>query len=203
MHKRHLIPLLLIAGVAILITITRAWVLLELEPTAAANAHVSVSGSEGNAALMPVAIALLAIGLVLSIAGRVLRVVLGLLATVFGAWIAWQVWADTQMGESALIDFAGSTITEATGLVTDRDADLIVSLNATLWPLVTIVLGVLVMLVGVAVIIFGWRWQKGGSRYEARKPVDSSHRTTDRISDWDALSGGEDPSDWDENPRSS
>lgn len=201
MSKRTLIGALLIVVIGVLVTITRVWVSVQLDASAAAHTSVTVSGTQGIQALMPVAIAIMAIALVLGIAGRVLRVILGVLTSVFGAWIAWTVWASTQRGEDALISFAAPAITEATGLVTSEPASVTRDLDVTVWPVITLVCGMLLVLIGLAVAVFGWRWARGGKRYETRSPSRRDHETVDRIADWDALSGGDDPSDWEDAPE--
>ena len=191
---------LLVGALGLLVTITRVWVTVELDSSAAAQTTVTVSGSAGIQSLMPVAIALLAIALVLSIAGRGLRMVLGALTTLFGAWITWVVWTGTQRGEGELVAFAGPAITEVTGLVTSDPAGVVTQIDATPWPIVTLVCGLVVAVLGIATTVFGWRWVRGGKRYEARSVPRRDPARTDRIADWDALTGGQDPSDWEGAP---
>uniref|UniRef100_UPI003A8A6196 Trp biosynthesis-associated membrane protein n=1 Tax=Leucobacter sp. BZR 635 TaxID=3378705 RepID=UPI003A8A6196 len=52
------------------------------------------------------------------------------------------------------------------------------------------------------VLIFGGRWKAAGRKYESggaqAKQRSATAPTDDRISDWDALSDGGDPTDFDE-----
>lgn len=202
MTKRSLVTGLLILAVLILIWITREWVVFELSPEAAAHTRVGVTGAEGIQSLMPVAIALLAIGVVLSIAGKILRCILGALTVVFGGWICWSVWQATGSGDEGLITFGSRKLTEVTGLVTDDHSNMVLSVDANAWPTMTLILGILIACAGVLILIVGWRWQRGGQRYEARQDRVREERGADRIADWDALSHGDDPSDWNESsPR--
>lgn len=200
MTKRNLVSLLLLLAVAMLFAITRPWLELQLIPSAAAHGDVTVTGTAGNKALMPVAIALLAIGAVLGIAGRALRVALGALTAVFGGWIAWSAFAGVLGGQDAEIDFAKASIAEATGILSSSPIEVVDLMQVTVWPTVTVVLGLLVLLVGIGVAVFGWNWAQGGKRYEAKgspreKKAPRPDGSADRIADWDALSEGDDPSD--------
>lgn len=207
MKKRALVVLTLILAIALIVTITREWVVFTLVPDMGTDPHIPVTGSEGNGALMPVAIAMLAMAVVLSIAGRVLRTIIGALLTLFGMWVSWSVWVATQMGDAQLFDFGKRLIAESTGLVTASGVGVIERIETSVWPLVTVGLGALIGLVGIAVLVFGWRWSTGGSKYETRHEAPASNPSNqgkvDRISDWDSLSDGYDPSDGEADAESS
>lgn len=203
MKKRSLVFGLLILAVMMLISITREWVVFELAPEAAVQPRVGVTGADGIQSLMPVAIALLAIGVVLGIAGKVLRLVLGALTVVFGGWSSWSVWHATGSGNDGLLSFGSRKLAEVTGIVTDDHSSLVVSADANAWPTVSLIVGILIACAGVLIMIFGWGWQRGGQRYESRQSRAYEDGGADRIADWDALSHGDDPSDWNEqSPRS-
>lgn len=195
MSKRNLVSFMLLAGAAMLISITREWAGIELDPAAASQQGVSVSGSEGNEALMPVTIAVFAMGVVLSIAGRVLRVVLGVLSIIFGVWVVWSAGTIALSGDAGLIGFAGSAIADATGLVTDAPVDFVTEVRGSVWPWVTVAGGVMLALAGLLVTLFAWKWKAGGKRYQTHVKSEHTGSADDRIADWDALSDGEDPSE--------
>ena len=59
-----------------------------------------------------------------------------------------------------------------------------------------LIVGILAVIFGAVVVIFGGRWGAAGRKYDsenARRSAPSAG--PDRISDWDSLSGGADPSD--------
>lgn len=199
MTKRNLVSLLLLFTVGLFIVVTRPWVEIHLVPSAAAQTEVMVSGADGNRAFIPVAIALLAIAVVLTIAGRVLRAVLGVLTALFGGWIAWTAYTGVLAGEDAEVAFSRGAIAEATGIISDHPIEIVDLMRVTVWPMAAVALGALVLLAGLAVTVFGWRWAVGGKRYEAKgSPREKrviEDGSADRIAEWDALSEGEDPSD--------
>jgi len=48
----------------------------------------------------------------------------------------------------------------------------------------------------VLVLVFGGRWKTAGRKYEAEAgPARPATAEPDRISDWEALNSGQDPSD--------
>jgi hypothetical protein len=70
--------------------------------------------------------------------------------------------------------------------------------SGTLWPVVAVVAGVLAAVLGVVVLVRGLRWSTGGRRYRADAPVS---RSTDPISEWDALTRGADPTTPEDGPQ--
>jgi hypothetical protein len=145
---------------------------------------VVVTGTQVAPALAPLGIVALALGLALTIAGRVARVVLGVVLVLLGVAIV------SAALPSVLSDAAGTNgaITAATG-VTDVTA-LVASRAGTAWPVVAVLSGVLAGAVGLVVLLRGHRWTTGGRRYRADAvAVDR----TDPISEWDALTRGSDP----------
>lgn len=150
------------------------------------RAPVVVAGSAAAPSLAPLGIVALALGLALTIAGRVARVVLGVVLVLLGAGIV------AAAVPNVVSDAAGTqaAVTAVTGVV-DSSA-FIVSRSGTLWPLLGLVAGALAALLGLAVLIRSPRWATGGRRFRAEAPVVAA---TDPISEWDALSRGSDPTD--------
>ena len=152
---------------------------------------VVVAGSAAAPALAPLGIVALALGIALTIAGRAARIVLGAVLVLLGAGII-------AASLPNVLDPAagtGSAIVAATG-VSDF-ASFVVSRTSTAWPLLAVVAGALAILLGLVVLIRGHRWSIGGRRYRADLPVS---RSTDPISEWDALSRGGDPTEVDDLP---
>lgn len=199
MKKRSLVILTLVLAIALIVVITRVWVMFTLTPDIGTEPQIAVTGSDGNGALMPVTIAILAMAVVLSIAGRVLRMIIGVLLTLFGVWVAWSVWSATLTGETQLFTFGQRLIAESTGLVTSSGDGVVERIETSVWPIIAVVLGALIVVTGIAVLVFGWRWTTGGKKYETKHETSTSKSlqqgSVDRISDWDSLSEGYDPSD--------
>lgn len=195
--KRLTILGLLVFPGTMLVSATQPWVSYRLIPTAAAVDTTSVSGSDGAPALLPIAIALLAIGVSLGIVGRLLRVGLGAVTVALGLWVAVAASGVLFGGQHAWTRFGASVLYEATGFAESEHAALIQESALTIWPAVALVCGVLVVCLGAIILVLGWRWNVGGRKYETRAPDAGSGEAPadgDAISDWDALSRGHDPS---------
>lgn len=157
-----------------------------------APALVPVAGSVAAPALSALALSSLALAGALAIAGRALRVVLGILQVLIGATVAVTALAavsgPVQAGEGA--------VTTVTGVAGSAPvADLVVGWTTTPWGPVTLVAGIASALTGVLVAITGPRWPTGRSRYDAAADA-PAHRivpTEDPVAAWDSLSGGADP----------
>lgn len=161
----------------------------------------AVSGHAANPALSPVAVAALVAALVLAIAGSVFRRILSALIVLLGAGIAYG-------GYSVLADPIAAvrgTATEHTGLVGDA-VDAATIATVTIWPSVVIVTGALIAVLGLVALFVSGGWGAGDRKYaSASEKANATAQTAsggrksskqagpDRISDWDALSDGDDP----------
>lgn len=210
-------PLLLggiaLAGAAALFAATQVWVALALVPGAAAFEVLEATGQQLNASLSPVALAALASALALTIAGRWLRRVLGVLVALLGAGVV-------AISAAVLADpgaSASGRLAEATGLAGSAQADLVTSVDVLPYIWVAMLAGALLVVLGLLVLLLGGRWKTAGRKYRAAGdagpgapvgPGDAAATAAagggragedrDRISDWDELSGGSDPTDGDE-----
>lgn len=187
--------LLLIAGLGLagalaLVAATQPWASFQLALGAAAQDHLAVTGQEFNQSLSPLALAVLAAGLALTIAGKVFRRVLGVVIALLGAGVG-------AVAIGVLLDPAAAAIarvTKLTGLAGGSAQQAVTATSLTAWPIVAAILGAVVLLLGIAVLLVSGRWATAGRKYETtakRGPSDEP----DRIADWDALSDGDDPSD--------
>ena len=149
---------------------------------------VTVTGQGIAPALAPLGIVLLALAAALTIAGRVARVVLGLVLVLLGAAIVLLALPN------ALDPAAGTrgAVSGATGVV----GHVAVVAVGTPWPFVTAVAGVLAALAGAAVVVRSPGWPSGGGRY--RQAVPAAGRRPDPVDEWDALTAGGDPTGTDD-----
>ncbi|MFT2751280.1 Trp biosynthesis-associated membrane protein [Clavibacter sp. Sh2088] len=157
-----------------------------------APALVPVAGDVAAPALSALALSSLALAGALAIAGRALRVVLGVLQALIGLTVALTaltaVVSPVQAGEGA--------VTTVTGVAGSAPvADLVVGWTTTPWGPVTLVAGIASALTGVLVAITGPRWPTGRSRYDAPEAASAARIVPreDPVAAWDSLSGGADP----------
>ena len=149
-------------------------------------------GHDINPALSPVSIALIAAALALTIAGSIFRRVLGVLVALLGAGLI----ALTAAVLAAPLGSIAGAVTALTGLSGDSSASAVTWIQVSPWVVTNLIVGILAVIFGAVVVIFGGRWGAAGRKYDsenARRSAPSAG--PDRISDWDSLSGGADPSD--------
>lgn len=191
-------PLVILAGLVVagivMLSWTQTWFTLQLHASTAVEARVQASGSVAASSYTALALASLALFLALTIAGRVVRVVLGLVQVALGVAIVVE-------GISAVSDpvrASASAVTTVTG-VNDLTGvrNLVATQSTTIWPWVGIVGGALALILGLVVLIAQRTWP-GPSRKYSATPT-SAQRTApvarDAVVDWDDLSAGVDPTD--------
>ena len=195
LRKRTLVLLLLVGAAVILVASTQVWATFSLAPGAATVTEVAVTGQQTTPALMPIAIALIAAAVTLSIAGKVLRPILAIVTALLGGGIA-VVCIGRVFGSSAdLVASAGAALSEVTGLGASDHTGIVVEAHQSVWPAIAAGAGLCVAIIAVIVCVVGRSWTTGGRRYESAAPRTAAGGRTDRISDWDAISEGDDPSD--------
>ena len=180
---------LLLSGLT-LIAWTQQWVSV----TVIDGPTLDVGGDVAAPALSTLSLAGLALVGALTVAGPVFRVILGILEAFLGALIVYS-------GVTALNDpiaAAAPSITEVTGRSGIESIRTLVSAaSATAWPVVTIVLGTLLVLLAVAVLVSSRRWPVAGRKYQAVRlestDGETSNAEASNVESWDALSGGNDP----------
>lgn len=176
------------SGVALL-TWTQTWFSLTLIQDTHAGTSVSVPGEAAGPAVAALGLAGLALGGALAIAGRVLRVVFGILEVLLGGSLV----LSAVMALSDPAAASSQTITEFTGVSGDSSTHEFVSQSsATAWPFIAVVAGVILALLGVAVAVTGRLWPTSGRKFDAPTAV-ASNNTHDPVDSWDELSRGEDP----------
>lgn len=146
-----------------------------------------VPGAVAGGALLPLALASLALVAALALAGPVFRVILGVLDALLGVCVvavsAWALGDPVAASLPFLVEETGIGSAEALA------GDLTTS-AASAWPFVAIVAGALVILTGVTVAATARAWPASGSRYSRSRLATPEG---DAIHDWDALSEGDDP----------
>lgn len=179
----------LLAGSIGIISSTQTWLTVE---RADAGEAILVPGASALPLLAPLSLAVLALGLALSIAGRAVRLVFGVLATATALFLGWTT---LQLLASEPLGAVGPTVTETTGLAGSAAiTDVVAGIEVSAWPYATLV-GWVVLLVAAVVVLLTWRgWKSGGRRYR----TDAPHETraagpVDAIDSWDDLSRGTDP----------
>lgn len=193
---------ILIGAVAILaglglIASMQPWVHLEFIVGSAAVEGLTITGQKLSPALTLIALASFAAALVLMIAGKVFRRIIGVLIVGLGAGFASLAFGTM----SSPLSGARGQIGDATGISGEAQEALVSVLEVTIWPTVTLVVGVMLALGGLFVVVLSGRWKSAGRKYDSgsardgRSGQSTSAPQGDRISDWDALSDGDDPTD--------
>ncbi|WP_314423897.1 Trp biosynthesis-associated membrane protein [uncultured Microbacterium sp.] len=179
----------LAAGSLGIISSTQTWLTVA---RADAGEAIFVPGASALPLLAPLSLAVLALGLALSIAGRAVRLVLGLLAAATALFLGWST---LQLLTGEPLDAVGATVTETTGLAGSAAiADVVASIEVSAWPYATLVGWFVLLAAAALVLVTGRRWTSGGRRYR----TDAAHDThatgpVDAIDSWDDLSRGTDP----------
>lgn len=168
-------------GGLVLLAWTQPW----FGVTLTTGLDLEVAGDRAAPALSTFAFATLALSAALTIAGRMLRYVLGALQAALGGLVT--VFAAQALADP--IGAAASTITEATA-VSGREsiAELVLGTSSTPFPVLAIVAGALLLLLGLLVLFTERRWPQRSTRYDAARS-----RTAGSAGAWDALSEGSDP----------
>lgn len=176
---------LILSGIVLaavtLLTWTQPWFGLELH----SGQQLTVSGQAAAPSLSALGLASLALVAALSIAGRVLRVVLGVIQAGIGA-------LTVLTAITALVDpvaASARTVTDATAVSGAQSiAALVATVSTTGWPWLALLAGALSALVGLAVALTASRWPGAARKYEA-----TAAEGAGTAGAWDALSHGDDP----------
>ena len=149
-----------------------------------------VSGQVAGSALSALALASLALIAALAIAGPFFRVVLGILQALLGVCVI----VVSAFAIANPVVSATAAITKATGIAgTQSVASLVTATSITAWPVVAMVLGVLLTLLGLAIAPTARSWPESGRKYTRSRLVSPDADSLDPVQEWDALSDGDDP----------
>ena len=181
---------ILLAAV-VLLAWTQPWFELVISLPQGGSDRVTASGDVAGGALSALSLASLALFAALTIAGRVFRIVLGVLQTLLGVCVA--LGAGTSLTDP--IGASGTPITTATGVEgAESLVSLVDSVSATPWPWVALVTGIVSALLGVAVVVLSGMWPQATRKYSATRLV-AADPATDPAAAWDTLSSGDDPTE--------
>lgn len=184
-----------LSGSVALYGATQVWVTLVLADGAAAFERLEVTGQQLNQSLSPIAIAALAAALALTIAGPGFRRVLGVLVTLLGAGVA--AIASRVLGDASTA--AAGRLAEATGIAGSSSQHFVTGSETSPLIAVTLAAGIALVLLGPLVVLLSGRWKAAGRKYESEAGHEQRSRPAsaepDRISDWEAMNDGEDPSE--------
>lgn len=149
-----------------------------------------VAGSVAGSALAPIALASLALVAALAIAGPFFRVVLAVLLAMLGVCVI----VVSAFAIANPVVSATAAITKVTGVAgTVSVAKLVTATSTTAWPIVAIVLGVLVTLLGMTIVPTARSWPVSGRKYSRSRLMTADAEGLDPVQEWDALSDGGDP----------
>lgn len=190
---RGLKNLTLVLGIVLsgllLLAWTGTWFTLHLRPTDTTSSVLAVTGDVAAPGLIGLALAGLALVAALAIAGRVFRVVLGVLELLIGLTTV----LSSLLALGDPVTASTAAITKASGISGARSvADVVTSVTVTAWPALGVVLGALLALLGLFILVTGHRWPVGSRRYQPVR-LERDDEDSSRVSDWDRLSGGGDP----------
>lgn len=149
-----------------------------------------VAGSVAGSALAPIALASLALVAALAIAGPFFRVVLGVLLALLGVCVV----VVSTFAIANPVVAATAAITKSTGVAGPASVDkLVTATSMTGWPIVAIVLGILLVLLGLGIAPTARSWPESGRKYTRSRLVAADGEGLDPVQEWDALSEGDDP----------
>lgn len=181
----------LLAAALALLAWTQTWVIAHVS-----GATIEVNGAAAAPALSALALAGLALGGALTIAGPVFRIALGVLELVLGVSVI-------IAASGALAQPAGAAIadvTKLTGIAGDQSVLALISdASTTVWPWIGVLAGVLFALAGLGVLVTSRRWPGPSRKYQAVR-LESADTTPlsakdAAIDNWDELSRGSDPTE--------
>jgi len=179
----------LLAGALGIISSTQTWFMVE---RADAGEAILVPGASAMVLLAPLSLAVLALGAALSIAGRTVRLVFGVLAAVAAVFLGWST---LQLLIAEPFDAVAATVTETTGLAGDTAVhEVAAHIVPSAWPWVALAGWVILLFAAVMVLVTWRQWKTGGRRYRTETTHAATHEgPVDAVDSWDDLSRGTDP----------
>ncbi len=189
MNPRRLKLTAILLGIVLsaltLLAWTQVWFVVRLETGQA----LSVAGDVAAPALTALALSGLALAGALVIAGVVFRVILGLLQAALGGLVI----TSAAIALADPVEASARAITSATGVSgAESVGDLVSAISSTPWPLLTLLFGVLLTLLGLMIVVTARAWPASSRKYQAVR-LEEAEGEHSAAGDWDALSDGRDP----------
>ncbi len=221
-RRLKLVLILTILGASALAMLawTQVWVHAEVALPDAGSQVLEIDGAIAAPALTALALSGFALSAALTIAGRLIRVVLGALEVLLGFSVFLAAYLAVEDPSQA----SAAAVTAATGIAGHESIQLsVLGTVVTPWPFVAMGAAVIMAATGVAVIVTSARWPGPTRKYQAVRfepvadpdgslpasavtsdasteppPAVTSDASTepapaDSVGDWDDLSRGEDP----------
>lgn len=190
---------IVLCGALSVISSTQTW--LHVALVDGGTRDLAVAGAAALPVLAPLSLAVLALGLAMSIIGTVLRHVFAVLTIVIALALSWITGAVVFTQPIAAI---AATVTEATGIAGETSvAALVAGVEITAWPMITLITSILLAAAGAFALVTARAWGSSGRRYRTEDAgvatsggngaTPSASRPHDAIDSWDDLSRGEDP----------
>lgn len=178
----------LLAGAIGIISSTQTWLTVERVD---AGEAILVPGASALVLLAPLSLAVLALGAAMSIAGKAVRLVFGVLAAATALFLGWST---LQLLITEPFDAVAATVTEVTGLAgSDATHEVVASIVPSAWPYIALV-GWAILLAAAILVLVTWRgWKAGGRRYRTDHAETPHDGPVDAVDSWDELSRGTDP----------
>ena len=206
--KLVLILTILAASSLALLAWTQVWVHAEVGLPDAGTQVLEIDGAIAAPALTALALSGFALAGALTIAGRLIRIVLGALEVLLGLSVFLAAFLAVNDPSQA----SAAAVTAATGIAGHESIQLsVLGTMITPWPFVAMGAAVVMAASGVAVILTSARWPGPARKYQAVRfetvaspdgfvpvsPLSGAAGTqpapSDSVGDWDDLSRGEDP----------
>lgn len=182
--------MVLLAGAAIAILTLVSWTQVWFGVTLTDGAALEVDGQVAAPALSALALASLVLVGALAIAGPFFRVVFGVLEALIGVAVVFS----GVLAVSDPIAASASAISTATGVAGKTSvAESVDTIDGSVWPWIALVCGVLMVVAGAAIIVLSRRWPNQASRKYQATRLEPATTERSAVDDWDALSGGDDP----------
>jgi len=164
---------------------TQTWYTIDLD----GSPSVEATGSAAAPALTALALSELVLVGAIAIAGPFFRFVLGALQVLLGGTIA----LSAGLAVYSPVVASASVVTKATGVEGHSSiAELVTGVASSVWPIVSLAAGVLIVVLGVAIIVTSKAWPGSTRKYQAIK-VEPDPRSRSSVDDWDSLTRGGDP----------
>lgn len=178
--------LLVLAAALVAVVALPTWVVAEGSSPLESAVDVGVTGAEVAPQTTAAGLVLLAAAAAVALVGRTGRWVVAVVTAGAGLLVSAAAGAVLRDPGGAV----SGAVAEATGVAVGDPAA-----SVTAWPVVAVVAGALVVLLGVALARAGGSWRHTSRRHERPGgPAPATAGTVDERAAWDALSRGDDPS---------